>query len=320
MIDLSRLADLIAAHGSVARVVIAEHKGSAPRDTGTAMYVWRDGQQGTIGGGHLEHAATKRAREILKDRATIVTRHALGPDLGQCCGGAVTLVTEAWDAARARDEIDAADWPFAGIFLRRVEGDAPLPQKLRRKLAMSSEMSGAIKTQLVEGWLVEQVWEDRQPVYIYGAGHVGQALARVLAPLPQFETWVADVRPDLMAALPESVHRADQVPPTAVMAKAPPEAAHFIMTPEHDYDLELCHTVLQRPFEYAGLIGSATKWARFRKRLRELGHAEAQIDRIECPIGAKELGKDPHAIAIGVAARLLDLRRLPGSLGTGMEL
>ena len=127
----------------------------------------------------------------------------------------------------------------------------------------------------------------------------------MLAPLPQFEVHVADVRPDLMRDLPDHVLRSHDIPPTEVMAKAPPESAHFIMTPEHDYDLELCHTVLQRPFAYAGLIGSATKWARFRTRLQALGHTEAEIDQIECPIGDPALGKQPYEIAIGVAAQLL---------------
>ncbi len=52
-------------------------------------------------------------------------------------------------------------------------------------------------------------------------------------------------------------------------------------------------------FGYAGLIGSATKWARFRKRLATLGHSEAQIDQIACPIGDPALGKQPHEIAVG---------------------
>ncbi|MBC7179561.1 MAG: XdhC family protein, partial [Roseovarius sp.] len=70
-------------------------------------------------------------------------------------------------------------------------------------------------------------------------------------------------------------------------------------------DLELCHQLLRRPFASAGLIGSATKWARFRQRLAALGHTDAQISRISCPIGDPNLGKHPQAIALGVAAALL---------------
>ncbi len=306
MIDLPALSTVIEARARVARVVIAGHRGSTPRETGAAMLVWEDGASGSIGGGRLELEAETRARAMLADGpATEVRRQALGPALGQCCGGAVVLVTEVWDAGRYRAEIDGADWPFQGIFARRVEGAADLPARLHKKLVQAGEGSQQIATQLTDGWLIEQVWQDRQPVFIYGAGHVGHALACTLAQFPQFEVAVVDVRPDLDRDLPDHVLRFFDRVPHEVMAGAPPEAAHLIMTPEHDYDLELCHHLLQQPFTYAGLIGSASKWARFRGRLKALGHADAQIDRIECPIGDPSLGKQPQAIAIGVAARLV---------------
>jgi xanthine dehydrogenase accessory factor len=74
------------------------------------------------------------------------------------------------------------------------------------------------------------------------------------------------------------------------------------LTYSHALDLELCHQILSRPFRGLGLIGSATKRARFRSRLKALGHSDAQIDRIECPIGEPALGKHPQAIALGVAS------------------
>ena len=309
MIDLSQLGSATEAHGRVARIVITGHKGSTPRETGAAMLVWEDGQSGTIGGGRLEYDAVARARALLSGGpGSEVRRQPLGPALGQCCGGSVTLVTEVWDAERHRAVADGADREFAGLVVRRVEGDADLPDRVRRRLAAAAEQSLAVETEVVNGWLIEPVWRERQPVILYGAGHVGNALAKVLAPLPQYEVTVADPRAELMADLPEGVLRRSDVAPHEVMAEATPRAAHFIMTPEHDYDLELCHRVLGRPFAYAGLIGSATKWARFRKRLAALGHAETQIDQIECPIGDPALGKRPYEIAIGVAERLLARR------------
>ena len=68
---------------------------------------------------------------------------------------------------------------------------------------------------------------------------------------------------------------------------------------------EICHRLLTHGFGAAGLIGSETKRARFRSRLKALGHAGVQIDRIRCPIGDPGLGKHPQAIAVGVAAELL---------------
>jgi xanthine dehydrogenase accessory factor len=86
---------------------------------------------------------------------------------------------------------------------------------------------------------------------------------------------------------------------------APKKADHLILTYSHEIDLDLCHRLLGHGFRSAGLIGSRTKWARFRKRLAALGHAPAAIERITCPIGTPALGKHPQAIAIGVAAAML---------------
>ena len=89
------------------------------------------------------------------------------------------------------------------------------------------------------------------------------------------------------------------------MPHAPHDAHHLILTYSHALDLALCHGLLGHGFARAGLIGSATKWARFRSRLGALGHAPAQIARIRCPIGTPGFGKHPQAIAIGVASGLL---------------
>jgi xanthine dehydrogenase accessory factor len=99
----------------------------------------------------------------------------------------------------------------------------------------------------------------------------------------------------------------------------PKDAEHLVMTFSHALDLELCHALLGHGFARLGLIGSATKWARFRARLGALGHSAASIARIQCPIGDPSMGKHPQAIAIGVAAaflsasgRLMDARRSAG--------
>ena len=98
MFDLGALRMAVAARGRVARVVIAAHDGSSPRETGAAMLVWDGGQDGTIGGGALEWEATQRARRMLAGGGLRLDRQALGPSLGQCCGGAVTVLTEVYDA------------------------------------------------------------------------------------------------------------------------------------------------------------------------------------------------------------------------------
>lgn len=301
MINVEALSNAVAQHGAVVRIVIGALQGSAPRGPGVAALVWADGISGTIGGGALEFEAVKTARDMLQAQIPLhVFCQTLGPDHKQFCGGALTLVFERFDAAKLQETFPNSDRD--GAYLRKVgEGAATPPTQLLRDW----EAQGLTPTRLQDGWLIEPTRAPRRRIMIYGAGNVGHALARVLAPLPQFEAYLVDVREDQFRDLPENVHQSWQRLPTDLMAEAPDDAAHFIMTPEHDYDLELCHRLLGRSFGHAGLIGSQIKWARVRRDLLALGHAERSIARIECPIGDTGLGKEPQAIAIGVAAGLL---------------
>lgn len=278
MLELDVLRDAVRDHGAVTRVVLAEVRGSTPREAGAAMILTPQGQIGTIGGGRLEYDAAAWARVT-----TGIRRMALGPAIGQCCGGSVTLVSERIDAQHLNT--------LSGlVWLRRVEGRTPCPDKLTHRC---EAWGGKPAITLAGGWLAEPLHQPGQTVVIHGAGHVGQALAGVLDPVPDMAVTLADGR---------APHLPD---PLDALATAPDHAAHVIVTHDHALDLDLCHRLLQRPFGFAGLIGSATKWARFRRRLMQLGHAPAQIDRIHCPVGEPALGKHPQAIAIGVAQRLL---------------
>jgi len=143
-------------------------------------------------------------------------------------------------------------------------------------------------------------------LWVWGAGHVGRAIVTTMAPLPHAAITWADTGP---ARFPEDVPDGVETVAAAdlprLMAHAPVHAHHLILTYSHEIDLALCHAALARGFASCGLIGSATKWARFRARLGALGHADAEISRIACPIGDPALGKHPQAIAVGVAGRLL---------------
>jgi xanthine dehydrogenase accessory factor len=306
MFDLSALSAALAAHGRVARVVIAGIEGSSPREVGAAMLVWSDGQSGTIGGGALEHQAAVKARAWLAATSNFppeegpglgphrVDRVALGPSLGQCCGGAVTLWTELYDVLP-----DAV----AGVVAR---GPGAMPLAVSRVLAAARGQGMRPAAGLVAGWLLEPVARPERQVWVWGAGHVGRALVSVLAPLPGIAvTWV-DVSSDRFpAVVPEGVTAVPAADPAVLADHAPLEAEHLILTYSHALDLELCHRLLDRGFGSCGLIGSATKWARFRSRLTALGHRAEAVGRIRCPIGNPALGKHPQAIAVGVAADLL---------------
>ncbi|KRS18776.1 xanthine dehydrogenase accessory protein XdhC [Roseovarius indicus] len=294
--DLDMLARAVAAHGRVVRVVIAATHGSCPRETGAAMLVWENGQSGTIGGGALEYELARAARE--QAVACRHSRHALGPEMGQCCGGAVEVVSEVFDAA-ALPEAEM-------VFARPVAGSAAMPLSVKRLLATARNQGRPPEAQLLDGWMIEPVARPTREIWIWGAGHVGRALVAVLTPLPAVRiTWV-DTGPDRFPdAIPEGVAPLPAAEPARLVPHAPSDAHHLVLTYSHALDLELCHQLLSHGFASAGLIGSKTKWARFRKRLAALGHGEDQIDSIRCPIGDPALGKHPQAIAVGVAAEIL---------------
>ena len=327
-LDRAALAQAVAAHGRVVRVVVAGSKGSAPREAGAAMLVWPDGQAGTIGGGALEwHAAAEARAQLESGREVRLRRMPLGPGLGQCCGGAVTLVTEVIDAGalsgiprdglRLRPVTGDATLHGVGDFLRPGAGDtarpgagAQTPPVAVQKLVAQARAGHAVATQLVAGWLVEPVAAPGQSLWLYGAGHVGRAIVATLSPLPDWAiTWVDTAAERFPTEIPAGVTPRIAEDPATLVAEAPAGAHHLILTYSHALDLALCHAVLSRGFASAGLIGSATKWARFRRRLIALGHAEP--DRIACPIGDPGLGKHPQAIAVGVAAALIRTAAAP---------
>ena len=298
--DLAALRETVSAHGPVARVVVAAVDGSTPREAGAAMLVWADGQSGTIGGGALEFAAVDRARKALAERRDRLDREPLGPALGQCCGGAVTILTEVWTAAR----LDAQD---GNVIARPIPGGPEaMPLSVTRLLASARNRGERPSPTLGDGWMVESASRPARALWVWGAGHVGRAIVATLSPLPDIAiTWV-DTAPDRFPeTIPDGVTTLVAANPADLAAYAPQEADHLILTYSHALDLELCHRLLSHGFAACGLIGSRTKWVRFRSRLAALGHTNASIDRIRCPIGDPALGKHPQAIAVGVAHGLL---------------
>jgi xanthine dehydrogenase accessory factor len=223
-----------------------------------------------VGGGHLEWKAIALARERLASRLHGAAEHhyPLGPALGQCCGGTMTLRTALLDAAAL------ADWP-----------DTP----------------------------------PRFHLQLYGAGHVGRAIARLLAGIHCRVTCIderdTEFPPDV---LPPHIQKLCVEPVEAEVAGAPPGAFYLVLTHSHALDMAISEAILERgDFGFFGLIGSATKKARFLRRLAERGIPPATLDRLTCPIGVPGIeGKEPEVIAVAVVAQLLGLRGVaPGQPG-----
>jgi xanthine dehydrogenase accessory factor len=149
----------------------------------------------------------------------------------------------------------------------------------------------------------------RPRLAIFGAGHVGQAVARAFAPLPFDLAWLAsreDLRPEAGGTHAEILGE-DEL--QACIEAAPAGTLFAIFTHSHDLDYRLTRAVLARgDFGYLGLIGSRTKRVRFESRLKADGFTEADLARLTCPIGIAGLpGKAPAVIAVALAAELLQL-------------
>ncbi len=257
--NLAAAALLWRAEGRPAVVVeVAAHRGSVPRETGTRMLVAADEVLGTIGGGHLELKAIEAARALLQGAAVEREQHfPLGPALGQCCGGAVTL--------RFTPLAESAPATWA----------QPAP---------------------------------RFVLQLYGAGHVGRAIVKLLEGLDCRVQWI-DERESEFPPGPGAPHVervcADAV--EAEVAHAPLGAFYLVLTHSHDLDLRITEAVLRRgDFGFLGLIGSKTKRQRFLHRFEERGVPAAALARLTCPIGVPGIaGKEPEVIAVAVVAQLL---------------
>lgn len=244
-------------------VTVAQGRGSVPREAGAWMAVFRDQVLGTVGGGHLEWQAIAQARERLAQAVDPWEQDvALGPSLGQCCGGRVLLRFEPVNAA----QVDA------------------LAERLRPLVV---------------------------PMALFGGGHVGRAIVTALAPLPFGVRWI-DSRDEIFPAdLPHNVVCEHSDPVQAAVADLVPGSRVLIMSFSHAEDLDVVQACLLRQraqgdVPFVGLIGSQTKWATFRSRLRQRGFSDAELDHITCPIGLPGIvGKQPAVIAASVVAQLL---------------
>ena len=304
----------ITEHGAAALVTLAEARGSSPREAGARMVVRPDGGfTGTIGGGALEWIALAEAQALLSDHAGPPLRRidkALGPDLGQCCGGRVIVTLERFNAGDRDLVATLADLERAGplVTVATTEG-----KRLNRRPAAPEEQAQLPPgdyAPLPGGGIVERFGSQATPLYLFGAGHVGRGLALALAPLPFAVTWI-DPRPGAFPShVPANVTcRVDQEP-ARLLDRAPDGALVAVMTHSHALDLDLTAAALKAGrFPYVGLIGSATKRARFVNTMRKIGIAQDAIDRLTCPIGLTDIrDKAPAAIAASIAAQLLIVR------------
>lgn len=152
-----------------------------------------------------------------------------------------------------------------------------------------------------------ETWGLPQPeVYVFGAGHVGQALVSILATLPCRVNWV-DQREAQFGAVPAGVYCHHTDDPCDIARHAPDNSLFVVMTHHHPLDLALAETLLRRGrYRYLGVIGSQTKRQRFDYLLEGKGIAREMLDTLRCPIGLPDVkGKLPAEIAVAVAGEII---------------
>ncbi|MDN2711554.1 xanthine dehydrogenase accessory protein XdhC [Janthinobacterium sp. SUN118] len=303
-------------------VTVALVEGSGPREAGAKMRVTTGGQIDTIGGGHLELRAVEIAKTMLVtgDTHARLERFALGPSLGQCCGGVVYLAFEAVDASLGavlsalRERRQQDSWrltaldgaPASALFDamgRLIAGtgeQAPSTFARERGTHVAQDGSG-------RRWLVDPCLAPRAHLTLFGAGHVGAAIVRALADLPCNITWV-DEREDMFPAyMPDNVRIAATDTPEEFVAMAPPGGSFLVMTHSHALDQRLTEAIMARDDAgWFGLIGSQTKRKQFEHRLQARGVPDERIAAMVCPIGMPGIrNKAPAVIAASVACQLL---------------
>jgi xanthine dehydrogenase accessory factor len=216
---------------------------------------------------------------------------------GDAAGGSVAAADAAgsdtlgWDRADVSEGGDLVE-AQAQALLRKPRDNAG-PRIVR-------DMGGGVR-------FLERLDDELPAIWLYGAGHVGQALARILAELPLRLTWI-DSRAELFPAVePDGVRIRRDADSLATVCAAPAGTYFLVMTHSHPLDFALCHAILERnDFAWLGLIGSESKAARFRSRLKRAGVPPQTLARLVCPIGIGGIeSKWPAAIAVGVAAQVM---------------
>jgi xanthine dehydrogenase accessory protein XdhC len=257
------LSSFLATHlgSGVILVTLTRARGSTPREAGATMAVTAMEAAGTIGGGQLEFHCIDIAREMLAAHA--LGRELdipLGPQMGQCCGGRVTVSLK---------RATVAD--FAMLTAREKADTAAQPA-----------------------------------VLIFGAGHTGRALAQALAALP-FATTLIDDRDGVLDGLPAGITCVRMADPVRAVEIAAPGCAFVILSHSHALDYRLAEAALARgDAAYVGMIGSATKRARFEAGFLRDGGRVATLACLTCPIGGCDVDdKRPEVIAALTAAELV---------------
>ncbi|XOV85133.1 MAG: xanthine dehydrogenase accessory protein XdhC [bacterium] len=282
-------------------VTVARVRGSAPREAGAKMWITDNVTTGTIGGGELEYQCQHIARDLLNGSSQFtakVQNFPLGSNCGQCCGGVVDVLFESFSAQPATWQIQSAQAlanGHGGYLTTIFRGKTPLK-------SFSNLEPGTSRDKLVE-----RIMPSTTDIAVFGAGHVGSALVRILEQ-SSYQVVCIDSRPELLPLnAAANIQPSYQRQPATVVPTLAANTACVVMTHSHALDFDICASLLKRSdLSFYGLIGSRSKRQRFTRLFRQAGLNETQISRLTCPVGDTQINsKRPGDIAITIAAQIL---------------
>jgi xanthine dehydrogenase accessory factor len=275
--------------------LVVRARGSTPQAAGALMLVDECGNTfGTIGGGCVEAEVRRRAMELMQDgRSGLLTfklNHDYGWDDGLICGGTI--------------EVAVAPLPDAGSITRAIDACAA-----RRRHALSFAIDSAEGVARYELAIL-----PRPRLLIAGAGHVGQAVARLALDL-EFEVTLFDDRADLLQKLapPGCATVTGDIAENLRAAPLDDETFCLIVTRGHRHDEQALAAVVGRGATYVGMIGSRRKVKLIFDDLVERGVSPEHLREVCAPVGLDIGAVSVNEIAVSIAAQLVEVRRSSGT-------
>lgn len=319
----SALTHCVRQGGAPVLCTVVDSAGSAPRGAGARMALLPDGTWlGTVGGGAVENLVQRWAVQVMAGEAQGGLEHySLGGEAsrtGMVCGGAVTVCVQPLGAEQLPALEQITEYLKSGspclllIYNKEqgynlaIYGEGELPETLAKRPQTAPLFEDGIYT--------EPLGRDGV-LYLFGGGHVGQALVPMLVQVG-FRVVVFDSRAEI--AQPQNFPGAERVvlgsfDNIGEQVQLTGRDYAVVMSPGHQHDLEvLCQVLKQQPY-YVGCMGSRKKKAFLWEELERRGFSREQIEAIHLPIGLDIGGETPAEIAVSVTAQLIQVRA--GRLG-----
>jgi len=315
-------------NGIIATVIV--RAGSTPRDVGAKMFVGEDGKlYGTIGGGRMEHDTYQRAMSIMGKGITEVLHIRMNEreiaSNGMICGGDVDVLLEPV-FERYKDIYKRLEYMEnsgkKGILITRFDKGSLVKTLVEDDMTMIGDVLSEHDREIYsayfhesrphtgEGFVVEPL-QTFSVLYVFGAGHVSQYIAKIAA-MVDFSVVIIDDReefanrerfPEVDEIIVDDFHK--------VFDKLKFTGKEFvvIVTRGHQYDANVLSDTLKRQTKYVGMIGSKRKVKMVFDHMKEIGFSDELIEKVHAPIGLAIHAETPQEIAVSIIAELISIRR-----------